>query len=145
MKSALAWGSGWQIYSQDVRMYVAVTLRKINLWSRSECQFALTLRNVSLIHGLHKGVNGGRSWGGRCFLAMEGGKDSVAEPSQCTYLMESSVEMSAERSWWLRNSKTKKVKKSVHRRSEKTEKGTRKSSKVESMYWHKPGIVMGSH
>ena len=44
----------------------------------------------------------GRQWrmkqGGQCFLAMEDGEDSTAGPLQRTYLAESSVEMSAERS-----------------------------------------------
>ena len=35
---------------------------------------------------------------GRCFLATEDGEDSVAGPSQCTYLVESSAEASAKRS-----------------------------------------------
>ena len=75
-----------------IRTYVAVTLRDVNLRSRSECQFALTLRNwASLKHALH--VDEGRS-----FLAMEDGEVSATGPSQCTYLVESNAEMSAESS-----------------------------------------------
>ena len=57
----------------------------------------LTLRNQpSLKHALHEDIDEERS-----FLAMEDGEDSVAGPSQRTYLMESSAQMSAERSRWL--------------------------------------------
>ena len=58
--------------------------------------------------------------------------------------MESSAEMSAERSRWLATL-TKKKQRSVHRRSQESKKRTTKSSKVESTYWrvlHKPGIVL---
>ena len=53
-----------------VRTYVAVTLRNVNLWSRSECQFALTLRNDLSVTDTC--VTRGRRWrtelGGMMFL-----------------------------------------------------------------------------
>ena len=69
-----------------------------------------------------RGHRGGQSWGGQRFWVMEDGKDSAARPSQRTYLVESSAEMSAE------------CCQPTHRRQE-SKKRTRKSSKVESTYW----------
>ena len=71
---------------------------------------------------------------GQRFLAMEDGEDSAAGPLQRTYLAESSVETSAERSRWLETLTKKKTKRSVHRRSQESKKITTKSSKVESTY-----------
>ena len=48
-----------RIYSRDVRMYVC-------FGHAQECQFALALRNPGVTE---------------CFLAMEGGEDSVTGPS----------------------------------------------------------------
>ena len=68
-----------------------------NLHLRSESQFALILRNrASLKRALHKDVDGGQSWGGQRFLAMEGRKESAAGPLQRMYLAESNAETSAE-------------------------------------------------
>ena len=74
------------ILGMCVCMYVSVTLRNVNLHSRSGTQ-------VSLIHALHEDIG--------TTLAMEDGEDSTPGPSQCTYLVESSAEMSAECSRWL--------------------------------------------
>ena len=78
-----------------------------------ECQFAVSLRNVNLRShsecqfALMSGqdIKHYTTTSGRCFLAMEEGR------------------------------KIKKPKKSVHRRSQESDRRTRKSSKVESMYW----------
>ena len=77
---------------------------------------------------------------GRRFLVTEDGEDSAAGPSQCTYLVESSAEASAEHSRRLATlmtkNKTKTLgKRSVHRRSQESKKRARKSSTVESTYW----------
>ena len=50
------------------------------------------------------------AWGGKTFLAMEDGEDSVAGPSQCMYLTESSAEMSAEHSQQLATLRKKRKK-----------------------------------
>ena len=70
-------------------------LRNKNLHLRSESQFALILRNqASLKRALHKDVDGGQSWGGQHFLAMEDGKESAVGPLQRMYL--ANAETSAE-------------------------------------------------
>ena len=62
-----------------VRTYVSVTLRNVNLRSRSECQFALTPRqDIGYVHYTTKP--------GRHFLPMEDGENSATGPSQRTYL-----------------------------------------------------------
>ena len=63
----------------------------VNLRSRSRTR-------VSLIRALHEDVDGGQSYGGQRFLAMEDREDSAAGHSNRTYLAESSAETSAERS-----------------------------------------------
>ena len=100
--SALALGSGdsgsgdsgseWGIYSRDVhvcvcayvRTYVLVTLRNVNLRSRSECQFALTLRNSGVTDMC---ITQGSQWrmelGGQRFLAMEDEQSRTAQLSLC--------------------------------------------------------------
>ena len=80
-----------------VRTYVLVTLRNVNLQSRSECQFALTLRNSSVTDMcITQGSQRRMELGGQHFLAMEDEQDSTAGPLQCTYLAKSSAETSAE-------------------------------------------------
>ena len=88
---------------------------------------------MSLKYTLHKGVNGGWSWGrgGQRFLAMEDREGNTAWPSQRTYLRESSLETSAELKQQLATL-TKETKRSVHRISQESKKRTRKSSKVET-------------
>ena len=105
--------------------------------SRLGMSIALMLRNwASLKCALHKDVDGGRSWWGQCFSAMEDGEDSAAGSSQhtCTYLVESGAEASAECSQQLVTLTKNKTKRSVHSRSQESKKRTRKSSKVESTY-----------
>ena len=63
---------------------------------------------------------------GQRYLATEDGEDSAAGFSQCTDLAESSAEGSAERSRRLATLTKKKTKRSVHRRSQESEKRTRK-------------------
>ena len=84
------------------------------------------LRNrASLKHALYKDVDEGRSWGGGdVFLAMGDREDSMAGPSQRTYLRESSLETSAELKQQLATL-TKETKRSVHRRSQESKKRTR--------------------
>ena len=72
---------------------------------------------------------------GGCFSAMEDEEDSVAGPSQRTYLAESSAETSAECSLWLATLTKKKAKRWDHCRSQESKKRTTKSSKVESTFW----------
>ena len=91
---------------------------------------------MSLIHVLHKI--------GATFLGDEGREDSMARPSQHTYLAESSAEMSAERSRQLATQR-KKAMKSVQPRGQEKSKKEFKSRKhiLESL--HKPGIRLTLH
>ena len=92
LPSALARGSEWGIYSQDVRMYVrkyvSVTL-KMSIWGHARNVVALTRRHWYVDY---------TGTSGRRFLAIENGEDSAAGPLQRTYLAELSAETSAGRS-----------------------------------------------
>ena len=99
---------------------------------QQECQFEVTPRqdvryHVRALHALDD------VW--TRFFGAEDWEDSAAGPSQGTYLAESSGEMSAECSRWLMTLTKNKTKRSVHRRSQESNKSTRKSSTVESTYW----------
>ena len=72
---------------------------------------------------------------GTTFLAMEDGEDCAAGPLQRTYLAKSSAGASAECGRRLATLTKNKTKRSVHRRSQESEKRTRKSSTAESTYW----------
>ena len=61
-----------------------VSLRNVNLRSRSECQFVLTPgQDIGYVHYT--------TTSGRRFLATEDGEDSAAGPSQQTYFAEPSA------------------------------------------------------
>ena len=100
--------------------------------SRSGMSICTHARNRASLK--REDVDGRWSWGGQHFLPMEVREDSTAGPWQRTYLVESSAETSDECSQRL-VTRTKKAKRSVHRRSQESKKTTRKSSKVESTYW----------
>ena len=106
-----------------VHTYVSVTLKNVNLRStvmpRQDIGYHVHCTTTSR----------------RCFLATEDGEDSVAGPLQHTYLVESSAEASAEHSRRLATLTKRKIKRSVHRRSQESKNRTRKSSTVESTYW----------
>lgn len=105
-------------------------LRNVNLCTRSECQFVMAHAQGrgSLKHWWRTELGGGTM-----FLCDSGGVDSAAGHLQRTYLVESSVETSAERSWQrLRQNKSKEVSQMQKPREQEE---NRNSSKVESTYW----------
>ena len=75
-----------------IRTYMSVTLRNVNLQYRLECQFEVTPRQDIGYH-MHYTTTLGRR-----FLATKDGEDSVAGPSQRTYLAKSSTKVSGEHS-----------------------------------------------
>ena len=144
LPSTLVWGFEWGIYSCNVCAYMSVTLRNGNLryclgmsiWGHAKNVNLCSRSGIGRHWNVHyarasteDGVAGG---GGQRFL-MEEGEDSMAGPSQCMYLAESSAETSAEHSWWLATLMKTKKQKSVHHRSQER-KNITKSSKVESAY-----------
>ena len=137
-----------------VRTYMVVTLRNVNLQSCLEMSICTHVWNVNC-HGSRSGSGSLKHWwrtelGGTTFLCDSGGVDSTAGHLQRTYLVESSVETSAERSWQrLRQNKSKEVsqlQRSVNCRGQsiaevsqlqkpREQEENRNSSKVESTYW----------
>ena len=65
----------------------------------------------------------------RDLFSMEDGEDSLAGPSQHTYLAESSAEMSAERNRRLVTLTDKKAKRTVHQRAKRAKREQQKVQK----------------